>query len=85
MENTATFKNQRQLKLYVNGIISLEVATNDIRMAIASMSLATGFGQSLEDFLSKNPKSMDRFVMLTSLLNYLMTKPSVDEVKQLIE
>jgi hypothetical protein len=80
-----TFKTHRKLALYANGIITLDVAISDIKMAIASMSLATGFGESLESFLSKNPKSMERFTMLTSLLNYLMSKPSVDEVKEFIK
>jgi len=79
-----SFKTHRKLSLYANGVISLDLAINDIKLAIASMSLATGFCQSLEDFLAKNPKSMERFVMLTSLLNYLMTKPSPEQAKQFI-
>jgi hypothetical protein len=82
---TVNFKNHRKLSLYANGVITIDVAINDVRMAIAGMSLATGFGQSLEDFLSKNPQSMDRFKMLTALLGYLMTRPSVEEVKQFIQ
>lgn len=79
------FKNHRKLSLYANGVISLDVAINDVRMAIAGMSLATGFCQSLEDFLEKNPKSMERFVILTSLLNYLMARPTAEQVKDFIK
>lgn len=83
-ETMETLRNNHNLKVYANGIITLSQLKNKVNMAFASLSLGRGFNESMESYLERSEDAMKRFKTLVHLREYVETNPTQEAVRQLI-
>lgn len=79
-----TLRNNHNLRVYANGIITLAQLKNKVQMAFASLILGRNPGESMEQYLERSEDAMKRFKNLVSLREYVETNPTQDAVRQLI-